>query len=56
MKQILKPSVRRWAYAVAGAGLVVAGVYGLVDGDQAQALLLLVGALFGVAHQNVNEG
>ena len=56
MNQILKPTVRRWAYAVAGAGLGVAGVWGLVDGEQAAALLVLAGALFGVAHQNVNEG
>lgn len=46
---------RRWAYRVAGAGLAVAGVYGVIDGEKQAALLVLCAALFGVAHQNITD-
>lgn len=55
MRNLLKPGVRRYAYRVAGAGLAVAGVYGVVDGEKSAALLVLCAALFGVADQNVND-
>lgn len=45
----LTPYRRRRMYAVTAAGLSVAGVYGLVDGEQAAALLVLAGAVCGQA-------
>lgn len=51
----LTPARRRWAYRVAAALLVTLGVYGVVDGEQSHALLLLFAALFGVAHANVED-
>lgn len=56
LNKALAPKVRRWAYRVAGSGLGVAGVYGVIDGTQSAALLIFCGALFGVADRNVNEG
>lgn len=49
IKTVLTPRVRRWAYGVTGAGLAVAGVYGLVDGEQLAAWMGLSAALFGLA-------
>lgn len=46
---------RRYAYRLAAAALAAAAVYGLVDGDESHALLLVFAALFGVADKNVNE-
>ncbi|MGD7734122.1 hypothetical protein ACQCX5_14360 [Propionibacteriaceae bacterium G57] len=49
----LTPAVRRWAYRVTGAGLGVAAVYGVLNGNEGAAWLLLASALFGVADANV---
>ena len=45
----LTPQVRRWAYGVATAALVVLGVYGVVDGNQAAAWGGLAAAVTGMA-------
>ncbi|WP_197080810.1 hypothetical protein [Cellulomonas sp. A375-1] len=55
MKQLLRPGVRRWVYRVSTAGLVVAGVYGVVDDEQAAAWLLLVAAVTAMADVNVSD-
>lgn len=52
MKRLLRPQVRRWAYGVATAGLVVAGAYGLVDGQEAAAWSGLAAAVTGMAFVN----
>ena len=49
----LTPKIRRRIYEAAIAGVGVAVVYGLVDGEQAAAWLLFVGAALGVARVNV---
>lgn len=48
----LTPAVRRWAYGITTAALGVAAVYGLVDGNQAAAWLILAGAVTGMATVN----
>ncbi len=53
MTKLLTPARRRWAYRVTGAALIVAGIYGLIDGAQRDAWLILAGALFGVADHHV---
>ena len=55
MSTILKPKVRSWAYRVSGAALTVLGVYGVVDGTRAAAILVLFAALFGVADAHVQD-
>ena len=45
MTKLLSPARRRWAYRVTGAALIVAGIYGLIDGAQRDAWLILAGAL-----------
>lgn len=52
MKNLLTPKARKWAYGVTGAGLAVAGVYGLLDGQQIAAWMGLSAALFGLAIAN----
>lgn len=47
------PAVRLWIYGVTTAGLALAGVYGLVDGEEAAAWLFLVAAITGMAGMNV---
>ena len=47
--KILTPRVRRWAYGVTGAGLALAGVYGIVDGQQLAAWMGLSAAILGLA-------
>jgi hypothetical protein len=49
----LTPARRRRLYELAIAACSVAVVYGLTTGDKAQAWLLLVGAVLGVARKNV---
>lgn len=49
---ILTRPRRRWLYIVTAAALVVAAVYGLVDGTQSAAWLALVAAVLGVAQDN----
>jgi hypothetical protein len=46
------PAVRRWAYGVTGAGLAVAGVYGVLDGEQIAAWGVLGAAVLGIAAGN----
>lgn len=55
MKALLRPQVRRWAYRVTTAGLVVLGVYGVVDGQQAAAWAVLAAAVTGMASANVPQ-
>lgn len=52
----LTPRVRARIYTVAAAAVAVAGVYGLVDGEQAAAWLLLVSAVLGMARVNTPVG
>ena len=52
VKGLLRPHVRRWAYGCATAGLVVAGAYGIVDGQQAAAWAGLAAAVTGMAFAN----
>lgn len=51
----LTPARRRWAYRVSAAALGVTAVYGVIDGEESAALLLLFAALFGVADRNVQD-
>lgn len=48
----LTPAVRKWAYGVAGSGLIVLGVYGYLDGQQIAAWGALGAAFFGMAIAN----
>lgn len=45
----ITPAVRRWLYGVATAALAVAGVYGLLDGQQLAAFSGLAAAITGLA-------
>lgn len=47
------PAQRRRLYELAIAACGVAVVYGLTTGDKAQAWLLVIGAVLGVARKNV---
>lgn len=49
LQGVLTPPVRRWAYGVTTAALGVVAVYGLVDGQQAAAWLILAAAVTGMA-------
>lgn len=49
---IADPRVRRWLYAVTTAALAVAGVYGIVDGNQAAAWAGLAAAVTATAAAN----
>lgn len=51
----LTPAIRRRVYEVALAGVAVAVVYGLLDGNQAAAWLVLIAAVLGLARVNVND-
>lgn len=51
----LTPKNRRHLYTVAIAAVALAGVYGLIAADKADAWLLLIAAVLGVARSNVNE-
>lgn len=51
----LKPKTRKRLYRVTGAALVVAGVYGVVNGQEAAAFLGLAAAVLGVADKNVTQ-
>ena len=55
MTKLLTPARRRWAYRVTAAALVVAGIYGLLDGTQRDAWLILAAAILGVADRHVDE-
>lgn len=54
MNKLLKPKVRKWAYGVATAGLVVLGAYGVVDGQEAAAWSVLASAVTGMAFLNTD--
>lgn len=45
----LTPARRRWLYTITGAALALAGIYGLVDGQQIAGWMGLAAAVFGVA-------
>lgn len=49
----LTPRRRRRLYIITGAALAVAGVYGVVDGNQSAGWLGLAAAVLGVAQDNV---
>lgn len=53
-KAKLTPALRKRLYEVAIAAVALAVVYGLLDGNQAAAWLLLIAAVLGVARANVN--
>ena len=55
MKAVLTPARRRWAYRVTGAALVIAGVYGILDGQQLAAWMGLAAAVFVVADRHVDD-
>ena len=55
MKEVLNPKFRMWAYGVSAMVLVVLGVYGVIDGNQAAAFNLLFAALFGIAANNISS-
>lgn len=56
MKWRPSPALRSWIYRVASAGLVVAGVYGLVNSEEAAAWLLVAAAVTGMADVYVPRG
>lgn len=47
------PKTRKYLYRVVNALLAAAVVYGLVNGDQSAALLLVANAALGLADANV---
>lgn len=49
MNTLKDPRARRWLYIVTGAALAVAGVYGLLDGQQIAAWMGLAAAVLGLA-------
>lgn len=51
----LTPKTRKRAYEAGLAGIGVAVVYGLVDGEQAAAWALLLAPLLGLARANVTD-
>lgn len=51
----LAPTTRRYIYRVVSASLAAAVVYGLVNGDQSAAWLLVANAALGLADANVSE-
>lgn len=55
LDRLLRPTVRRWLYQITGAALAIAGVYGLLDGQQLAAWMGLASALFGLASINVPD-
>ena len=55
MEKYLTPKRRRYAYRVSAAVLAYLAVKGLVSGDEADALFLVLAAAFGVADRNVSE-
>lgn len=55
MKLNPTPAQRKRLYELAAAAVAVAVVYGLIQGEQAQAWLLLVAAILGVARRNVDQ-
>ncbi len=48
------PQVRDRIYSVAIAVVTLAGAYGLVAGDKADAWVLVIGAVLGMAKKNVS--
>jgi hypothetical protein len=51
----LTPKRRRRLYDVGCAALVVAGTYGLVSGQEADAWMYLLAGVLNVARRNVND-
>lgn len=52
MNHLVNPDVRRWLYGVTAAALTVAGIYGIIDGQQLAAWMGLAAAMFGLAIAN----
>lgn len=50
----LTPTMRRWAYGVAGAVVALCGVYGILDDSQGVVVLGLVAALLGLGTAGVH--
>lgn len=50
------PKLRKALYALGGSVAGVAAVYGVVDGTEAAAWLLVFSGLLGVAFYNVDDG
>lgn len=48
-----EPEKREWLYRIARAGFGVLGVYGLINGNEMAAWLVLAGALFSVPKRNI---
>ena len=55
MNRYLTPARRRYIYRVVNALVGAAVVYGLANGEEAAALLLVVNAVLGLADANVNK-
>ena len=55
MKDILKPSGRKYLYRVAIAGLAVAAFYGIISQEAVPVLTSLVIAVLAVADANVPD-
>lgn len=51
----LKSKTRKRLYKVTAAALGVAAVYGVLNGEEIAAFLLLASAVLGVADKNVTE-
>lgn len=49
LETVFTPGRRRWLYRIAAAALALLGVYGVLNANEADALLLLFAALFGLA-------
>lgn len=49
---LTSPATRMWAYNVMGATMALLTVRGIVDGDEAAAILAVGAALFAVASVN----
>lgn len=47
------PGTRKWIYGIANAGVGVAVVYGIMNGEEAAAWGLLINAVLGLAQANV---
>lgn len=54
MKKYLTPAVRLRIYDVVNALVGVAMLYGVLNGNEAAAWLLVVNATLGLARQNIN--
>lgn len=49
------PTTRRYIYRLVNAGLAVVVLYGVINGEQSAAFLLVANAALGLADLNVSE-